>query len=338
MPTHIFKAWWVHLWSYLWPRPLSLLANGLHFWGGVFLAFVAGTITHSFLFIFLWFFIQEGLVQQAKYMWNDVRDQDRDRHLPANQYRIVARKPVTAVTYLILILRWVTGLFLAYWLSPLCFILLLIISMLQIIYECWGKPYASRYPLLPLLIVGLGAGCKLGGGLLAAGWPPTTSSFWLLIIGMIGIGLGYGATLWRVEAEYLHVRQLSWRRGQSAYFWINGRFYLRVGTVISLIAGIILLIMNWRDGGTAVAAMLFICVCLFLYLLHIHTDYQQFNWLYLRQNLPYFRQIVRDQLSLKPSLVNWFFILQLTLILNSAHFQSHAQRYINQQLIMNRPD
>ncbi len=302
------------------------------------MALVAGTFTHTVLFVILWFCIQEGFVQQAKYMWNDVRDYDRDQHLPANQNRLVTRRPVTAVTYLLLILRWTVGLFLAWWLSPLCFALLLIMSTLQILYERWGKPYASRYPLLPLLIVGLGAGCKFGGGLLAAGWRPTALSFWLLIISMIGIGIGYGATLWRVEAEYLHKRQLSWRRGQSHYFWINGRFWLRLGTLIGLIAGIGLLALGWQGGGTVVAAILFSGTTLFLYRLHAHTDYQQFNWLYARQNLPHFRQIVHERLSLNRDLSSWLVLLQLILFINSVHFQSHMQRFITQKFSMDRLD
>lgn len=338
MPTHVTNEWWASFRIYLLPRPLSLLANGLHFWCGVVLVFVAGTSLQSFLFIFLWFFIQEGIVQQAKYMWNDVRDHGRDQHLPANQHRIVACKPITAVTYLLLILRWTMGLLLAWWLSPLCFALLIIVTILQIIYERWGKPYARRFPLLPLLIVGLGAGCKLGGGLLAAGWPVTSASFWLLIIGMLGIGIGYGATLWRVEAEYLHARQLDWHRGQSAFFWENGRFWLRAGTLISLLAGIVLVCLGWKGGGTAVAAMLFIGATLILYRLHAHTDYQQFNWLYARQNWPQYQKIIHDQLPVKSTLACWLVLLQLTLNLNSAQFQSHVQRFATQKMSIGSSD
>ncbi len=332
------NEWWASCRVYLFPRPLSLLANGLHFLGGVILASAAGVTPHSFFYIFLWFLIQEGFVQQAKYMWNDARDHDRDRHLPANRHRSVARTPVTTVTYLFIILRWTMGLLLAWWLSPLCFTLLLIITVLQIIYERWAKPYARRYPLLPLLVVGLGAGCKLGGGLLAVGWPPQTLSFWLLTIGMIGIGIGYGATLWRVEAEYLHVRQLRWRRGQSAYFWINGRFWLRAGTWLSLIAGVVLLFLGLSDIRTGVAAFLFIAATLFLYRLHAHTDYQQFNWLYARRNWHQFRQIIHNQVSLKRSLSCWFVLLQLTFNINTAHFQTYAQRFAAQKMMVGSSD
>jgi hypothetical protein len=73
-------------WGLLILHPHAFLANSLMFAGGVLFAWLEGfsaqagsgrLILPPLLFVLLWFMVQELLVQQAKYRWNDSRDHER---------------------------------------------------------------------------------------------------------------------------------------------------------------------------------------------------------------------------------------------------------------------
>jgi len=94
-----------HLRNLLIPRPHSFLINSLLFGVGVIFAWLEGYRVQvgmpGWLFLLLWFVAQEILVQQAKYMWNDIRDYERDQEIPANKVRPIARSPLaTSVTFI----------------------------------------------------------------------------------------------------------------------------------------------------------------------------------------------------------------------------------------------
>lgn len=264
------------------PRPLSFAANSLHFAGGLLVAWGEGQWHTSLAFVLLWFIAQEGLVQQAKYLWNDLRDQARDRALPANASRPYAQTPITHRTHLHLLARWGGGLLLGLWLAPACGALLLGLTLLQLLYERWAKPHAQRHPLAPLAIVGLGAAGKFLGGALAAGWPVADARLWSYGGLFFGMGLVYGSTLWRVEALYLRQRQRPFQRGQSAYFARHGRRWLHIGSVLIVLTGLGLWLTapSRLASATAVGTLILL---LGLCVVNGRVTYEQFYLLHWRR-------------------------------------------------------
>ena len=89
----------------------------------------------EWLFVLLWFLVQEVLVQHAKYMWNDIRDHERDQKIPANCFRPIIQHRLTTNTTIVMAGRWIFGLVLAWLLSPVLLTVVLLISSLQIVYE-----------------------------------------------------------------------------------------------------------------------------------------------------------------------------------------------------------
>ncbi len=238
--------------SMLLPRPHSFLANGAIFAAGLLFAWLEGF--HSdraiglplWLFVLLWFIVQELLVQQAKYMWNDIRDHERDQHVPANKVRPLARQPLTKLAPTIMAGRWLAGVAIAIWLSPVLLALVLIITGLQVVYELWAKPHAGERPLLPLYVIGAGMVMKGIGGALAMGGPVGEQRLWLYGLVLFATGIVVGSSFWRTEAVYFSKMKLVRPRGQSAYYAASGLLWLKAGTAVT-IAGCTILIF---DGYT----------------------------------------------------------------------------------------
>lgn len=242
-------------WGNLIPRPFSLLGNSLMFGGGVLFAWLEGygrqagsgrSIYPSWLFVLLWFLVQEVLVQQAKYMWNDGHDHERDQKIPANRKRPIARQPLSPTTTVLMSLRWICGIFLAGLLSPDLLTVVLMISGLQIVYELWAKPSAAQRPTVPLYLVGAGALLKGAGGFLAMGSPAGDQRLWLYGLAMFATGIVFISSFWRVEADYFRQNGLAWPRGQSAYYARQGLAWLQAGTAVTIAACTLLML----DGYT----------------------------------------------------------------------------------------
>lgn len=310
--------------AFLLPRPLSLLANSIHFAGGVLLAGLEATAAtprlfpQGAIFIFVWWIVQEALVQQAKYQWNDLRDHRRDPKLPANARRPLAGRGPSVTAYILLVIRWLGGVLLAAWLSPRLFWLVVTISVLQGGYEWWAKPRAARWPLLPLVFVALGAAVKLLGGLMAVGGGTAAARFWLYGVGAVGLGVIYGATLWRVEADYLQRRGLPWQRGQSAHFAAHGRFWQGVGAFVGLAAGLLLLATAGAWPQRA-AALLFLLAVAGIGYHNATIDYGQFYFLHAVRHWPTLRR-ARGRLP-------WWQWLHLAWVVNTPRFPRVLQRY-----------
>jgi len=230
------------------PRPLMVLANGLLFSVGVILALVEGTGREAvggmplLLFILLWFFVQEILVQQAKYMWNDLRDHEGDQEKPANQGRAVTRLKVTRVLYFLMLGRWGLGILLAWILSPSLLVIVLLISVLQIVYEYAAKPQAGRWPFFPLFVAAASTVLKSTSGALAAGYDVGNQRLWLYGLGMFSTGVVYVSAFWRTEADYFYAKGRAVVRAQSNYFRRSGQRWLRAGATVGMYSGLLLLV------------------------------------------------------------------------------------------------
>lgn len=322
------------------PRPLSFLANSLQFWGGVLVTAVSqidgrhGRFPpatevgqNGLLFVLLWFGVQEGLVQQAKYQWNDLRDWERDQQLPMNRRRPTARHPLRARSYGLLLARWGLGLGLAAWLSPALLGLVLLITALQIGYELAAKPRAARWPLLSLAIVALGAALKFGGGALAAGWSASPAHLGFYAAAMFGLGLVYNSTFYRVEAAYLLAHGRPFQRGQSGYFLRHGRCWLKIGVLLGLAAWLALLLdLLWRSGPrltwSLAAALGFGLVLLAFARANATTDYPTMCLLHFGRNFPRWRVLLRAYLLQPQAGLTLGQIVRLAGTLNSARFAS----------------
>ncbi|MGB8982934.1 MAG: hypothetical protein WCC12_13755 [Anaerolineales bacterium] len=236
------------------PRPIDFLSKGFLLFGGVVAALLEHKIpcliqgncaadlrqvifsapyppNHTALFCYLlaWFVIQEVFVQQAKYLWNDIRDHNANKLIPANRQRPLAASPINSGAYWEVLIRWGLGLFLASLLSINLFIITIVISLLQVVYEFWAKPYSAKYPLGTLFIVGAGFLVRFLSGAYAVGWELADLKLWIYSLLMFSLGVTAAAIMWKTEAEYVTARGESLPRGQSAYFQRKGRTWLIAG-------------------------------------------------------------------------------------------------------------
>ena len=223
-------------------------------------------------------------MQQAKYMWNDIRDYERDQDIPANRARFVTRRESGERQISLLCAgRWVAGLLLAAFLAPGLLAVVLAISLLQIIYEFWVKPRADQYPIAPLLIVAAGTVFKCMGPALALGWGPEDRRWWFYGLALFGTGLVYGSTLWRLEADHFAQRGQRFPRGQSRYFHERGLDWLRVGSTVGFFACSLLLAEGLLTRPFLPLKLFLSLLLLFLlfidYGFNRSTTYQQYNLL-----------------------------------------------------------
>ncbi len=253
------------------PRPHSFLLNLLLFGGGLFFAWMEGYGAQeangnlgqqAWLFVVLGFLVQELLVQQAKYMWNDIRDHERDQKIPANESRPLARQPLSRWITAVMVGRWIAGVVLAGLLSPVLLSVVLLISGLQVVYELGAKPLAARQPTLPLFVVGAGAALKAAAGGLSMGYPAGDQRLWLYGLALFATGVVYISSFWRVEAIYFVRHGLALPRGQSAYYSDKGMAWLKAGTAVTIFACTLLILdgythfLGQREMPTSQAMML----------------------------------------------------------------------------------
>lgn len=281
------------------PRPLDFLGKAPIFLAGWLIALGEWKLVpphappgmREFAFALTWFLIQEGLVQQAKYMWNDMRDYGRDQIIPANQTRFIAahkQRPSTLLLWATL-LRVLFGLVLALWLSPQLFSLSLSIILLQMIYEWWAKPNAATAPLLSLAVVALGSVTRFLGGAFAAGWPVAEYRLWLYAAVFFAVGAAYAAVLWHSEAHYLQTHHILWQRGQSAYFLLNGARWIHgsmgsAAVICGLLCFDALQGQPWPPPLQALAAFITLIVMLMLYRFYVTADYESFVLIHMYKN------------------------------------------------------
>ncbi len=153
------------------PRPLGLQHKGMFFWHGFVIAVPFYAAAQSSLAVdalliraLLFFFVQEILLQQAKFLWNDVRDRTADTAAGINADRLQLASfssPNAAMRHVII--RWGAALIFGAVLSPSFLIVLLAISFHQLLYEWVFKPMSGHHPIvyfvflcfnLPLRVLG----------------------------------------------------------------------------------------------------------------------------------------------------------------------------------------
>ncbi|MGB6836962.1 MAG: hypothetical protein WBF66_04570 [Dehalococcoidia bacterium] len=138
------------------PRLFDFIVKAPLFWIGVIAGVVAARVTDSLSLsefksglgeIAFAFVIVEYVVNQGKYMWNDVRDRHNDRSTPGKERRLLATYPSGPIVHMVsvgflgrtglgLALAVLSGWYFGHW---ALFPLTLGLIGTQAIYEFWGK-------------------------------------------------------------------------------------------------------------------------------------------------------------------------------------------------------
>ncbi len=254
--------------AFLFPRPKNFIVNGIVFWYGFLAAWISKGFQQeqlplvNFLFRgvqdwditntpawaiwclgFIYFLVQEFLLQQAKHMWDDIRDVNRDKALPHNSDRPIARgvmsiKSAKAHMWI----RGILALILGYIIGGFALTsLFLVIILHQIIYVLWGKPNGAKRPVVLLYIIAFNIPLRFVGGALSVlrdSW--SYSPFVLIFVLLCFMSLGSMASLWKMEAEYRRDENLDIGiRPQSHFYLSHGTYWQHVGFLSACIAGVI---------------------------------------------------------------------------------------------------
>lgn len=239
------------LWIIL-PRPADVLAKGHMFWLGFITALVTMGLTGDRLHILnllfrrqsdwkrildvpfwavfslgiLAFILEEILLQQAKLLWDDVRDVERDKVLLQNRARAVARGQMTiSAAIKNLSLRWILANIFAFgvggWPLLLTF---LAITLHQMLYVLWAKPKARQYPLVLLVVLSFNVALRfISGAVVIAGSEWITAPVVLIVTMLFFYTFGGMAALWKIEAEYQE------KTGKTVAIRPQSIYYLHAG-------------------------------------------------------------------------------------------------------------
>ena len=194
-----------------------------------------------FAFAVCWYLIQELIIQQAKYSWNDLRDRERDLKTGGKQDRsFVGSDYNPQFMAFFITLRFAVGILLGYLLDSRLGTLLLVIVVTQVFYELFVKPHAARYPLLATIIIALGSTFRFVSGALSVS-ERLNLPIMILAAAFFFLGVGYIAKYWKVEAEHCLANQREYPpRPQSDFFLQHGRDWQHFGFVGMLVTAIFL--------------------------------------------------------------------------------------------------
>jgi len=195
---------------------------------------------------FVYFSVSELLLQQAKYLWNDMRDRDRDQKSPYHQDRAYTQGLLTSQEAMVhVILRWTLAFILGYLLGGWQLLALFgFVSIHQILYVFWGKPSAENHPLRLLFLLSFNIPPRFIAGVMAvAGTSWVTIPILVLSAIFHFFSFGFMAAYWKMEAVYIDNNpqlDLS-ERPQSKFFLKVGDRWQRHGFISAVISSLILL-------------------------------------------------------------------------------------------------
>ena len=154
----------------------------------------------------IYLLIEELLLQQAKLLWDDIRDFERDKLLPLNSTRAIASGRMSRRSAVLhMLVRWVLAFFLGYAVGGLALLLLfMVISLHQVLYELWAKPHAGKHPLVALFVLSFNVALRfLAGALAIVGSHWTFSPLIFVFVAFYFASLGGMANIWKLEGEHL---------------------------------------------------------------------------------------------------------------------------------------
>jgi len=117
----------------------------------------------------IYFFAEEFLLQQAKLLWDDIRDIEQDKKRIYNKDRYYVQGFFSKRTAILhVFLRWTFSLALGYLIGGVSLLILfLLISLHQILYELWGKPRGDKLPKGLLIFISFSTVFRFVAGILA---------------------------------------------------------------------------------------------------------------------------------------------------------------------------
>ncbi len=198
----------------------------------------------------IYFFVEEILLQQAKHIWDDIRDIERDKLLPLNQGRAVT-SGLMSINQAVrqMFIRWSLALVLGYLLGGIVLLVVfIVVSLHQIIYVLYAKSRGQEHPVLLVFFIAISLPLRFPTGVLAVtGAELMPNPIWLqsalVVIFLIVyfLSLGSMAAFWKMEAQYWLQYNLSRPpRLQGPYFAKRGHYWQHLGllsaSVVSLIA------------------------------------------------------------------------------------------------------
>ncbi len=194
----------------------------------------------------IYFVVEEIFLQQAKLLWDDIRDIERDKILLQNSKRPIAsgRLSVTSAIWQMYV-RWSLAFLLSYLLGGLALLLVFfLITLHQAIYVLWAKPRSSKHPLMVLFTLSFNVSLRFLAGVVSiAGAQWSLTPFVLLFVLCYFYPVGVMALLWKLEAEYQRdTHQNIAVRPQSEFYLHHGKFWQHVGLIAAVfVAGAIFL-------------------------------------------------------------------------------------------------
>ena len=196
----------------------------------------------------VYFFIEELLLQQAKYLWNDIRDKVRDSKSPDHQDRGYTQGLLSnrsAIRHVVL--RWTLGLVLGYMLGGWqMFALFIFISLHQAVYVLWGKPRGDKHPIILLMIISFNIAPQfIAGAMAVSGISWVDISTLILLVILYFFSFGFMAAYWKMDAVHIETMKNKGSdildRPQSPFFRKNGNAYQHYGFLIAIISSLLLL-------------------------------------------------------------------------------------------------
>jgi hypothetical protein len=203
----------------------------------------------------LCFCVEEILLQQAKLMWDDIRDVEYDRAWFPNNTRPIAsgRISVSSATWQMLV-RWMLAFGFGYLLGGVPLLLVfLIISLHQVIYTLWAKPESRKKPhnhrrhIVLLLVLSFNFPLRFLAGVIAVVGPQwLLPPFILLFVSFYLCAVGVLALQWKLEAQHQQdLHQNVAVRPQSEFYLQRGEHWQHVGLVGAILITSLLVLIHF---------------------------------------------------------------------------------------------
>lgn len=208
----------------------------------------------------IYFTIEEILLQQAKLLWDDIRDVERDSLMLLNNKRPIVTKAMSISSAIRqMIVRWMLALVLGYLLGGInLLIVFLLISFHQAVYVLWAKPRSAKHPKSRrqhrelLFVLSFNLSLRFLAGVVAVvGSQWSLSPFVLFFVLFYFCSLGSLAAFWKMEADYQkqeHEKDKDkplYPRPQSEYYLNRGEFWQHVGLVAAVLFGSFMVIVQF---------------------------------------------------------------------------------------------
>ncbi len=193
----------------------------------------------------IYFIVEEILLQQAKLIWDDIRDHERDKDLLHNKRRAIASGQMSlSSAKWQLVVRLLTALIFGYILGNFALLsVFLLICLHQAFYVLWAKPRSARDYKSDreqrelLFFLSFNSSLRFLAGIVSvAGSAWALSPYILFYTLFYFCSFGALAAFWKMEAKH-YENDLAQYRPQSQYYLHNGRFWQYVGLLAAVFVG-----------------------------------------------------------------------------------------------------